>query len=361
MALEVFTTEEYADDLEMGHALMELELEPLVRLSKDLKQAAVELKEMEVRFLVDFYYIWQEARKRSENITRASKDESGEAYLDEPHSIITWMAKNTHTMENLIKGALDVYSNDQEAGIWARSITGIGPVLSAGLLAHIDITKCPTVGHIWRFAGLDPWSIWLGKEKGADLVASVVPARQRVVTEEQLVKISDLSNRRIDNLRRQALGYNKEGDGNSLIRANVVKVVAKRPWNSDLKTLCWKISDSFVKFQNHENDIYGKRYVERKAYETAKNEAGEYAERAARELQKKNIKNRELRTLLESGKLPPGQLHMSAKRWTVKLFLAHYHHVAYESHFGTPPPKPYILDRPGHTHFIAPPNWPLES
>ena len=360
MALEVFTTEEYADDLEMSHALMELELEPLTRLSRDLKQAAVELKEMEVRFLVDFYYIWQEARKRSENISRASKDESGEAYLDEPHSIITWMAKNTHTMENLIKGALDVYSNDQEAGIWARSITGIGPVLSAGLLAHIDITKCPTVGHIWRFAGLDPSSIWLGKEKGADLVASVVPARQRVVTEEQLVKIADLSKRRLDNLRRQALGYNKEGDGNSLIRANVVKVVAKRPWNSDLKTLCWKISDSFVKFQNHENDIYGKRYVERKAYETAKNEAGEYSERAARELQKKNIKNRELRTLLESGKLPPGQLHMSAKRWTVKLFLAHYHHVAYESHFGTPPPKPYILDRGGHTHFIAPPNWPMD-
>ena len=95
MALEVFTTEEYADDLEMSSALMELELEPLVRLSRDLKQAAVELKDMEVRFLVDFYYIWQEARKRSENIARASKDESGETYLDEPHAIINWMSRNT--------------------------------------------------------------------------------------------------------------------------------------------------------------------------------------------------------------------------------------------------------------------------
>ena len=216
MALEVFTTEEYADDLEMSSALMELELEPLVRLSKDLKQAAIELKDMEVRFLVDFYYIWQEARKRSENIARASEDESGEEYLDEPHSIITWLAKNTRTMENLIKGALDVYSNDQEAGVWARSLTGVGPVLSAGLLAQIDITQCPTVGHIWRFAGLDPTSIWLGKEKGAELVASVIPARQRIVTEEQLIKIAELSNRRLDNLRRQALGYNKEDDGKTM-------------------------------------------------------------------------------------------------------------------------------------------------
>ncbi len=351
-----FTTEEYADDLEMSRAILELELEPLVRLSRDLKQAAVELQDTEVRFLVDFYYIWQEARKRANNVARASVEDTD----NEPHSIITWLSKNTATVETLIKGALDVYSNNQPAGEWARSLVGIGPVLSAGLMAHIDIRKCPTVGHIWRFAGLDPSSEWLGKEKATSLISTVVPARQRVVTSEQLVRLSDLSNRKLENLIRQALNYNEVPGEGPITRANVLKVLSKRPWNADLKTLCWKISDSFVKFQNHENDVYGKMYVERKAYESAKNEAGEYAERAAKDLAKKNIRNRELRMLLESGKLPPGQLHMSAKRWTVKLFLAHYHHVAYESHFGTPPPKPYILDRGTHTHFIAPPNWPMK-
>ena len=61
------------------------------------------------------------------------------------------------------------------------------------------------------------------------------------------------------------------------------------------------------------------------------------------------------------GKLPPARIHLRAKRWAVKLFLAHYHHVLYESTHGTPPPKPYILakDPELHTHFIAPPNWPM--
>ncbi len=72
------STEDYADDLEMSSALVELELEPLVRLSRDLKQAATELDEQEVRFLVDFYYIWQEARKRADNIARASRGEDND-------------------------------------------------------------------------------------------------------------------------------------------------------------------------------------------------------------------------------------------------------------------------------------------
>ena len=44
---------------------------------------------------------------------------------------------------------------------------GIGPVIAAGLLANIDIKQAPTVGHIWRFAGLDPTNKWIGK-KGAE-------------------------------------------------------------------------------------------------------------------------------------------------------------------------------------------------
>ena len=62
------------------------------------------------------------------------------------------------------------------------------------------------------------------------------------------------------------------------------------------------------------------------------------------------------------GKLPAGHLDARARRYAVKLFLAHYHHVAYELEYGTPPPKPYILDGDrGHTHYIAPPKWPMEG
>jgi len=57
--------------------------------------------------------------------------------------------------------------------------------------------------------------------------------------------------------------------------------------------------------------------------------------------------------------LPPAHIHARARRYAVKLFLSHYHHVAYEVATGQKPPKPYVLDRiPGHTHYVAPPNWP---
>jgi hypothetical protein len=42
----------------------------------------------------------------------------------------------------------------------------------------------------------------------------------------------------------------------------------------------------------------------------------------------------------------------------VKLFLAHYHHVAWVAATGTEPPKPYVITILGHDGFIVPPNFP---
>lgn len=264
--------------------------EPLNRLHRDERIAAATLSRDEARFLVDAYYIWQESRKRSDNQVRAL-GESGE-----PHEVLNWLAANSAMIEQSIKNALAAYSQSTEIGKWAESIRGIGPVISAGLLAHIDIEQAPTVGHIWRFAGLDPTSIW--------------------------------------------------GKGE------------KRPWNADLKTLCWKIGESFVKVSNHDEDIYGHVYVQRKELEQAKNEAGDFSAQAVQALEHKRYgKDTTARAYYEKGQLPPAHIHARAKRYAVKLFLSHWHHVAYELRFGKIPPKPYILTRDEHTHFLAPPNW----
>ena len=336
---------------DVNRELVEIGLDPLVRLTRDLRDAAAQLGDDEARFLVDFYYTWQEARKRANNIVRAS---------DEPHSIVSWLANNTKTVEQLIKGSLGTYAGARQAGAWAQSITGIGPVISAGLMAHIDITQSPTVGHIWRFAGLDPSVEWLGKERATKLVGEVVPGRGEI-TNEHIVQISSRTNRRAELIRQQALALARDPESGVFTRANLIAALAKRPWNADLKTLCWKIGESFVKFKNHPSDVYGKMYDSRKAYEHQKNEAGEYAQRAAYKLERTNIRVREVRDIYEAGRLPDGHIHASAKRWVVKLFLAHYHHVAYESYYDQEPPKPYILDRGDHAHYIAPPNWPLDG
>lgn len=59
--------------------------------------------------------------------------------------------------------------------------------------------------------------------------------------------------------------------------------------------------------------------------------------------------------LFESGKLPAMALHERAKRWSVKIFLSHYHHAAYRSHYGTEPPLPYPIAHLNHAHRIPAP------
>lgn len=262
------------------------QLESIKRLSRDIRDAAIRLSDQEARYLVDYYYIAQEDRKRSTNQVRAL-DES-----EEPNLVLQWLADQSTTLENQIKRALDAYTEAHVMGSWMRQVVGIGPIISAGILAHIDITKAPTVGHIWRFAGLDPTQKW------------------------------------------------EEGQ--------------KRPWNGKLKTLCWKAGQSFMKFSGREDCYYGEVYRKRKAYEISRNDAGTNAD-LARSLAPKFKKTTEAYAHLMGGKLPPAQIDARARRYAVKLFLSHLHGEWYRRHFNTEPPLPYPIAILGHAHMIESP------
>ena len=353
----------------------------LNQLQKDLRRAAATLSPNEARFLVDAYYQMQSDRIRTAGQVRSM--------ADEPHMLLDWLVGNSIKLESQIKSALDVYSESNELGRWARSIVGIGPVIAAGLLAHIDIEKAPTAGHIWRFAGLDPTVKWLGR-KGADqILADVVditgdplgedgfkidpyalteseiesyyelvtePTGNKELNRRQLKAISVMTNRNLSNLLR--LGRDSKG---RITPDSMTKMLAKRPWNAALKVLCWKAGESFIKQQQHKDDIYGQVYIERRALEDDRNARGEFADQAAEILKaKKYNKATDAYKAYIQGYLPPAHLLARARRYAVKLFLAHFHHVAYMLRYGEEPPYPFILDNdPQHTHFIAPPNWPM--
>lgn len=261
------------------------QLEPISKLTRDIAMSAITLSAHEARFLVDSYYQMQEDRIRAGNQASTLADNG------EPHEVVDWLFAQNETLENQIKRALDKYSQSQELGKWAREICGIGPVIAAGLLAHIDIGKAPTVGHIWRFAGLDPTKEW--------------------------------------------------GKGE------------KRPFNASLKTLCWKIGESFVKVSGNDRDIYGKIYKQRKEEETRRNEAGQYADQAARKLERFKIgKTTDAYAHYSAGRLPPAHIHARAKRYAVKLFLSHYWEHGYKLLHGKEPPLPYPIAHMGHAHKI---------
>jgi len=264
---------------------------PVRKLGRDMEKASSTLTAVEARYLVDSYYAMQAGRIRANNQIRALT-QSGE-----PHESIAWLSTESRVLEESVKRTLGAYSANHPVGKRMRTVVGVGPVIAAGLLAHIDITRAPTAGAIWRYAGLDPTSEW------------------------------------------------KKGE--------------KRPHNASLKTLCWKLGESFVKVCNHKDAVYGKLYQERKEAELVKNEAGAFADQAAAKLEKFKIgKTTDAYKAYSIGKLPPAHIHARAKRVAVKMFLSHLHQVWYEVEFGETAPVPYVFEFADkeHVHKIEP-NW----
>jgi hypothetical protein len=330
------------------HPASPVPLDPVARLTHDLKTAAITLSPHEARYLVDTYYTLQDYRKAASNQVFAL-DKS-----KEPHDVLSWVGQQTDVLESQILRALDAWSDGIALGKWAKSICGIGPVISAGLLAYIDIAQCPTVGRIWRFAGLDPTQHWLGKEKGREAVEEIMQTPGATL-DGAIPFLAITIGCRPETLRKFAT-TKPDGTPCPLTVDSLIKASAKRPWNAGLKVLCWKIGESFVKVSGSPNDFYGKLYLERKAIESRKNEAGDYAEQAADKLKRFRIgKSTDAYQYYSKGKLPPAHIHARAKRWTVKLFLAHYHTAAFRLE-GKEPPKPYVMEHLGHIDMIEPPN-----
>lgn len=345
------------------------DLESIQRLTKDLKKASLTLSNDEARFLVDSYYIMQENRIRSASQVR-ELNKSGE-----PHEVLEWLFGQSSTMEKQIGRALDAYSDSMPIGRWAKSIHGIGHVISAGLMAHIDIEKSPTVGHIWSFAGLTNETAWMGGAAAEKSVQAFINPDKTVNFDQVLTIAKNLKcspkwlSRRIfrvitekDIPFRGLESVSDEAyvevmlDGLTPTMKDVVKALSKRPWNPNLKTLCWKIGESFVFVKGSDKDFYGKIFNQRKIIETMKNKDGEYKDQAEA-ISKKLPNHKQIKTY-NSGILPDGHIHERAKRYTVKMFLSHWHHVAYYERYGKEPPKPYILEHvEGHVHWTPPPNY----
>jgi hypothetical protein len=219
---------------------------------------AYELETKDVADAVELYYDAQKLR-----IMHGNKERS-----EGPGELVTWFSYWLELGEKVIQGKLKKWVESEKSPAeakWAYEQHGIGPVIAAGLAAHIDVTKAASVSAVWKFAGQAP---------GAD---------------------------------RKVKGQ-------------------KLPYNARLKTLIWKTGESFVKVSGKEGATYGKLYAEFKTEEIKRNEAGQYREAAKRELATKKFKAEDSVTKqrLTEGKLSDGHLHSRAKRRAVKIFLSHY-------------------------------------
>lgn len=311
------------------HPEVEALVTPVFKLNRDvttaLRQNGGGITDNEARYLVDIFYTMQAQRIRCGNQVKGlDRDAKKAETTSEPHDALDWTLTQFKTLELQIEKLLAIYVSMHPMAWFFEQTCGVGPILAAGLLAHINIRKAPTAGHIWNFAGLNPDIKWEKK--------------------------------------------------------------TKRPWNAELKKLAWKIGDSFVKQSGRPTDFYGKIYRERKAFEWDRNMAGLMATQASQYLGAKSYgadtdarawysgqcDPAKVRACLEDGKaptaaackvdagtgvpmLPPAQIDMRARRYAVKLFLSHLQQRWYETEFGVAPPKPFAVAQLGHAHVIEPP------
>lgn len=214
---------------------------------------------------------------------------------DEPVALLSSLANQAESLESIVSKALDDYSKNHKMGPWLRSQYGIGPVIAAGLMANLDMARAPTAGSFWSICG-------------------ITPGQRR-----------------------------KKGE--------------KLTYNPTLKTLQWKIGQSFMKFSGSDKCFYGKLYLQRKAREIENNETGKLADYAKQMLTEFNYgKETAAYKCLSEGKLPPGQIDARARRWAVKIFLSHLHAEWFRMEFNKEPPLPFAIAILNHAHMINPPD-----
>lgn len=206
---------------------------------------------------------------------------------------------------------------------WLESVRGIGPCLAGGILARVHIENCKSVSQLWKYAGLGvTLQSWKCKACGHELPHDPSLLKRGVRATVMCPKCQNPM---------ASIGHaDRREKGKTL------------GFNPHVKTLFWKVGESFVKLKA-EKSGYRKLYdrfrdqVEKKI---AAN--GGFCSKEHRNEKKKVI--------------PCFDAHKfaMAKRLTVKVFAAHIY-LKWRQLMGLSTENPWIFwDGSGHTDFIEP-------
>ncbi len=321
------------------------------KLNADAKKAAAKMSRQSARHMVNLYYSMQGLRIRVQSQVRASMENAS------PNEALLAIFDQQSVVENQARLALDHWTREHIPSQWARGVRGIGPVLAAGLRAHIDMGIARTAGQIFRFAGLDPSIRWDKKAGHYIVPKKFMPTRSTDdVDWTEIFPEAKTTEEAMEILQERT-------DANGMWYITT----RRRPWNNDLKVLCWKIGESFVKA----GGWYGDVYRAKKAHLIAQNEAGMFAQAAKEKLENFKIgKETDAYKAYSVGLLPPAHIHSRAKRVAVKMFLSHLHHVWFVYQYARTPPEPFAIagidggagewmEVPvgQHAHYILPPDF----
>lgn len=360
---EVFGDDEYLDDQPLDKFYdpdqMQLTLDGLASISKEVKQSIAFVNDEQIRIIIDSYYQTQAIRKATANQLRAFKQ--GKDNVDENQLLaIEWLLKDSQNRENQIKKMISEYVKSIPLCEWVMKIKGIGPVIAANLWSYIDMNKCRHANQFLSYAGMNDNNVpWIGKEKATKIVDEAYKyfgmESSDKVTEDVILRVTVATGRKnSDTVRNGFNNHREKAKSNTSDKQVLIKYLSMPPYNTQLKTLCFLIGDSFCKNSNR-GSLYGRLYKERKALEIMKNENLEYKEQAERLLAEKTYtKGTDTYKCLIQGKLSPAHIDQRAKRWAVKIFLTHFFEACYIYTYNEKPPVIFPIAHMGHVDYIKP-------
>lgn len=335
---------------------------------KDRLEFSRHMTRDQANILIANYYRVQAQRKRFKQQMKAFKEK------DKQYPFLKYNFDQFFTIEKENYRTLDIYSSYNPAGIWLRSIVGIGPVIAMGLISYLDVSKADYAGSFLRYAGIDAKIKWWGKEEASGFINKAVEQRTgkplakklldtHAISEEEARLTCVIGDRNFSALEQYGRRMLNITDPEEKVKFTVKIVrnfLVMPPWNRQLKQMCYFAGKSFCYCSNRPKSLYGKLYKERKAEETARNMDGEYKDQAAAILEDRGSSlTPSVRSQLQKGQLIKAHIDKRALRWVEKILLSHYFDLSYRVyHEGKEPPLPYAIGKLKHEHarFIEPEN-----
>lgn len=347
----------------------------IVPFTKEELKEATQLNQKSLRGLVDYYYSMQKLRCNIESKKRAKTQKYDN--LDNP-ALFDDLNDQQHMLELKAAKILATFVKSKPLGKWVTSIKGLGPITTAGLMAHIDFNTCccpqykgkpqherpkhncsglANISNVHSFAGLNPHQVW-GK-------GEIRPWNARLKTTcwligESFKKCFSLKKSQMDDKELRMFIY------------ETAKADGKILSSEELSTKFTKEKIRLAKKMENMDDpswMYIRLYHDRIKYERINNEAGRYKEEALKKFEKYKTLNPFLQKkyapqmkLLSEGILTPKAIEERSKRFAVKFFLGHYFEVGKALITNQPierSVKPWIIAHGGHSKYIPPPNFPM--
>jgi len=208
---------------------------------------------------------------------------------------------------------------------WLSHVRGIGPCLAGGILAWINIEKCLHVGNLWSYAGQT-----VTIEKYICAGCNVILDPDKVPSLEERVAQGGL---------REAPRCPKCNNFLRVMGHAVRREKGKKlGYNPAVKTLAWKIGESFVKC-SAEKSGYRRLYDQFRERIEAKVAANNgFCHKIHKDKEGK---------LINGGKCFNAHVYAMAKRATVKIFLSHVYK-RWRDLLGLPTTPPFPFGMMGH-------------